>query len=664
MANRLKQEKSPYLLQHGDNPVDWFPWCREAFEKAAAEDKPVFLSIGYSTCHWCHVMAHESFEDADVAALLNRDYVCIKVDREERPDIDAVYMAVCQALTGSGGWPLTVLMTAEQKPFFAGTYFPKEGRFGQTGLTELLRRISHLWRTQREKLLEAGDSIAEAIGKPSSRAADEPTPALLHKAFALFRQSFDPRWGGFGVAPKFPSPHNLLLLLYYARLENEPAALHMAETTLKAMAAGGLFDHIGGGFSRYATDDKWLIPHFEKMLYDNALLLIAYLSAYQFTGDAFYAEVARRTADYMLRELYQEEGGFFCGQDADSDGVEGKYYTFTPEEVGRVLGKADAEAFCRLYGITQAGNFEGASVPNRIGVTEPAWDGGDPRLLRLYEYRKSRVRLHTDDKVLLSWNGWAVIAMCMAGEILDEPRFRDAARRTQRFIEERMTRAEGRLFLRYRDGEAAQEGQLDDYAVYAMALLALYRATFDSAYLELALCRARQMIALFEDASDGGYFMSAADAEQLIVRPKESYDGAIPSGNAVAAMVLEVLAQLTGEQCWRDAADRQHRFLSGQAGQYPAGFSFGLLAMAKRLYPHKELLCASGSVPQELTAYLRKNPAFGLSVIVKTNETAASLARCAPFTKDYPVPGEGTLWYLCENGACKTPESEFARLQL
>ncbi len=653
MANRLKYEKSPYLLQHGENPVDWYPWCKEAFQKAKTEEKPIFLSIGYSTCHWCHVMAHESFEDLEVAALLNKEYVCIKVDREERPDIDAVYMAVCQAMTGSGGWPLTILMTPEQKPFFAGTYFPKQGRFGQIGLLDILRQISKLWNEERSRLLQSSEQIAGAIREHTGAKPGSCTFSLLEQAYKQFRGQFDPQWGGFGTAPKFPSAHNLLFLLCYARLEQKPEAMDMVETTLQAMAAGGIFDQIGGGFSRYSTDEKWLIPHFEKMLYDNALLLIAYLTAYQLTENQEYADIAGRIASYICRELYHENGGFFSGQDADSDGVEGKYYLFTQEEVVTALGEKDAEAFCKAYGIEKRAPFANGSVPNRIAATGDAWKADDPRLHRLDTYRKARTHLHRDEKILLSWNGWAIIAMSMAGEILDEERYRNASHRTQRFIEDCMTDDNDRLYLCFCSGEAAQMGQLDDYAVYALSLLALYCTTFDCTYLELALHRTRQLVQLFTDGENGGYFMNAIDAEQLMIRPKESYDGAIPSGNSTVEMLLEELANLTGELEWREAADRQHAFMAGQAEAYPAGYGFGLLAMAKRLYPHKELLCVSNEVPSVLREYLKRNPAFTMSVLLKSKENAGLLASCAPFTQPYHTVESGVMWYLCENGAVK-----------
>ena len=411
MANRLYKEKSPYLLQHGENPVDWHPWSEEAFQKAQQEDKPVFLSIGYSTCHWCHVMAHESFEDQEVAEILNRDYISIKVDREERPDIDAVYMSVCQAVTGSGGWPLTIIMTPQQKPFFAGTYFPKKGAYGRMGLIDLLERVALLWKENREELIEAGNEITAAINLNHTGSGKEPDRKLVERAASQLARIFDVKWGGFGQAPKFPTPHNLLFLMRYGSTMQEAGAMKMAQVTLEDMARGGIHDHIGGGFSRYSTDEKWLVPHFEKMLYDNTLLLMAYVKAYQHTKKESLADVAHRTAQYILLELTSEEGGCYCGQDADSEGVEGKYYVFTPDEVKHLLGKEDGEEFCRLYDITEDGNFEGKSIPNRIRSTEDGWERNDPRLKKLYDYRLSRTHLHKDDKILLSWNGWVMIGL-------------------------------------------------------------------------------------------------------------------------------------------------------------------------------------------------------------------------------------------------------------
>lgn len=665
MANRLYKEKSPYLLQHGENPVDWYPWSEEAFQKAEQEDKPVFLSIGYSTCHWCHVMAHESFEDQEVAEILNREFISIKVDREERPDIDAVYMSVCQAVTGSGGWPLTIIMTPQQKPFFAGTYFPKKGTYGRMGLTDLLERVAFLWKENREELIEAGNEITAAINLNHTGSGKEPDRKLAERAASQLARIFDVKWGGFGQAPKFPTPHNLLFLMRYGSTIQEAGVMKMAQVTLEDMARGGIHDHIGGGFSRYSTDEKWLVPHFEKMLYDNALLLMAYVKAYQHTKKEFFADVAHRTAQYILRELTSKEGGCYCGQDADSEGVEGKYYVFTPDEVKHVLGKEDGEEFCRIYDITEEGNFEGKSIPNRIRSSEDSWECNDSRLKKLYGYRLNRTHLHKDDKILLSWNGWVIVALAQAGLVLDERDYLNAAIRIQQFIESKMSTENGRLYLRYRDRDAAHVGQLDDYVVYALALLELYRTTLDADFLQNAISRANQMVEYFEDKEQGGYFMTASDGEQLIARPKETYDGAIPSGNSVAAMVLQRLASLTGELKWQEAAQRQIQFLTDKISDYPASSCFGMLAMMDALYPHRELVCAtSDGLPADLIDFLRARPADDLHILLKNTENEDQLNQCVPFTADYPIPKQGTIYYLCEDGACKAPVSDFSKLKL
>ncbi len=666
MPNRLKDEKSPYLFQHKDNPVDWYPWCDEAFQKARTEDKPIFLSIGYSTCHWCHVMAHESFEDKAIAKLLNQGFICIKVDREERPDIDAVYMSVCQAVTGQGGWPLTIIMTPEQKPFFAGTYFPKERYYGRPGLMDILNEVLKLWKTRRQDLLRDSEEITAMINKNSAPQGSGsgggfPEKEIFKKAYRIFAKQFDPVWGGFGGAPKFPSPHNLLFLMRYAKEEQERDALHMAETTLNAMAKGGIHDHIGGGFSRYSTDGQWLIPHFEKMLYDNALLILAYLEAYQVTEKETYRDIVQHTADYILRELTDEEGGFYCGQDADSEGVEGKYYVFTPDEVMSVLGEADGKEFCRLYGITEEGNFEGRSIPNRIHHDQTEENDKVNDKEKLYQYRLNRTTLHKDDKILLSWNAWTILALARAGAVLKEERYLEAARKAREFIEAHMTGEDGRPYLRFRDGEAANQGQLEDYAVYTLALLELYRTDFQVEYLFCAIQRARQMIHFFEDEKAGGYFMNASDAVQLIARPKEMYDGAMPSGNSAAAMALQKLAALTGDVYWQDAARRQIGNCAGDIYEYPAGYSFALLERDDAVYPHRELVCTvSGGMSEKLRRQIDDLPIYGIEILVKTKENADDLAKCVPFTAEYPLPQEGVMYYLCENGVCQTPVRELS----
>lgn len=658
--NHLEKEKSPYLIQHRENPVDWYPWGNVAFQKAKEENKPIFLSVGYSTCHWCHVMAHESFEDEEVAAILNRDFVSIKVDREERPDVDAVYMNVCQLLTGSGGWPLTVFLTPDQKPFFAGTYFPKKSRYGRPGLIELLKHVVILWKKDSEALVRDGERIANAAGKSEELLPEAPDISLLDQGFAFFLNQYDQKWGGFGTAPKFPTPHNLLFLLQYSLFRQEKNARNMAENTLDAMERGGICDQIGGGFSRYSTDDSWLVPHFEKMLYDNALLAWAYLEAYQMTGKERYADVVRRTLDYLLRELAEPEGGFASGQDADSDGVEGKYYVFTPDEIYGLFGKVNGKDFCRRYDITREGNFEGKSIPNRILGEEGPLADDSPELQCLREYRRKRTRLHKDDKVLLSWNSWAIAALAKAGKILGESRYREAAQKCQNFIAKNMASENWRLFLRWRDGEAAYDGQLDDYAVYVFALLELYDATLDASYLAQAVSYACQMRERFEDPDHGGYFQTAFDSEKLIARPKETYDGALPSGNSVAGLVWLRLAHYTGEVEYQEAADRQLHFLAGACKRSSAGHSFALLALMRALSSSRELICCSASgLPNDFLEYLAAHPFPDLTVISKTPENAGLLAEIAPFTSAYPIPAEGTVYYLCCNGACKAPETDW-----
>ena len=657
MANHLSSEKSPYLLQHKDNPVDWYPWGEEALNRAREENKPIFLSVGYSTCHWCHVMAHESFEDAQVAEILNRNYIPIKVDREERPDIDAVYMNVCQAMTGSGGWPLTVILSPDQLPIYAGTYFPKYSSYSRIGLLDILNQIAPMWKTTPEKLTENGNKIVDYLNRVSASRKGEPRPELLDKTYEMLKKNFSAQWGGFSTAPKFPTPHHLLFLMQYSESHPGSDAMHMVEQTLDAMARGGLFDHIGGGFSRYSTDEKWLRPHFEKMLYDNALLLMAYTEAYQRTGKEEYADIARRTADYVLREMTSREGGYFSAQDADSDGVEGKYYLLSGLQILQVLGEDDGHEFCRRYGIDPGSKFP--EIPNRIGIEEASWKKDDPRLQQLYAYRRDRTVLHCDDKTLLSWNCWMIMAMIQAGMVLEEPSYSESALRAMEFLSSHMISKNDRLCLRYRDGDASYDGQLEDYALFALAGLSLYRWTGDSSYLQQALHRARQMIELFEDPAGGGYYRSAEDGETLIMRTKELNDGAMPAGNSCAAMVLAQLSLLTGESFWSDATRRQLTSIAGSAEKFPIGFTYAMLAMDQMLSSHQELVCCTRGMPTEHLDYLKKTPARNLSILIKDPAGEAVLNSAAPFTAAYAIPESGTCWYLCENGSCRLPSDTF-----
>ena len=660
MSNRLSTERSPYLLQHAENPVDWRPWGPEVFEEAKRTDKPVLLSIGYSTCHWCHVMAHESFEDETVAQAVNAAFLPVKVDREERPDVDAVYMAACLAMNGSGGWPLTVLLTPDQKPFWAGTYLPKDQ------LLHLLRKAARLWREDRAGVLVTGDTLTAHLQQEGQARPGTPSRELVRQAVSQFAQSYDERWGGFGAAPKFPTPHNLIFLLRYAQLAKEEHAREMALHTLNNMYRGGLFDHVGGGFSRYSTDQHWLVPHFEKMLYDNALLALAYTEAFQHARCPIYGEITRRTLDYVLRELSGPQGGFCCGQDADSDGVEGKYYALTPDELAQALGGVDGLRFCQWYGITPEGNFEGKSIPNLLGQSQFDQDSEDMAALReqVYAYRLSRTALHRDDKVLTAWNGLVIAALARAGLVLDEPWYLDAARQTAEFLAEKLTTSDGRLLARWRDGDAAHPGKLDDYAFLAYGLLELYSATFDASYLTRAVGLADCLLKLFFDGERGGFYPYASNGEQLLTRTKEAYDGAMPSGNSIAALVLFRLSRLTGEMRWREAADLQLSWLAGAAEGYPAGHSFAMLACLEELWPTAELVITAQKPPEELRGFLREAPRLGLTVLVKTQENAGTLAALAPFTKDYPIPAQGAQYYLCQGGACAQPVDSIPELKI
>ena len=659
IANRLIHEKSPYLLQHAHNPVDWYPWGEAAFEKAYQEDKPIFLSIGYSTCHWCHVMERESFEDKEVAEYLNTHFVPVKVDREERPDVDAVYMQVCQALTGSGGWPLTVFLAPDKKAFYAGTYFPKHTRHGMNGLMEILASVVKLWKTDREKLVRQADTFLKRLRRSAKKSDEMLTVSDFHRAFEDFSESFDSQYGGFGGAPKFPTPHNLMFLMRYYYYERREEALEMVTQTLRAMARGGMFDHIGGGFSRYSTDRIWLVPHFEKMLYDNALLTLAYLEAYQLTGDDYFRRVAEKTLLWVRREMTDVLGGFYSAQDADSEGEEGKYYVFTPETVKAVLGDEDGAYLCAYFDITDAGNFEGASILNLLH--SDAFDRSDARidalLPKLYEHRLTRTALFKDTKVLTAWNALMTAAYAAAYRILGTEDYRASAEGAATFLRERLTRPDGRLYVRYRDGEAAGTGYLDDYAFTAWAYLALYDATYDAAYLMAARDTAETMCALFEDREHGGFYLYAAEAEALPVRPKETYDGALPSGNAVAAGVLSKLARLTAETVWAERDSRQQSFLASAVKEVPMGHTFGLMAAMASLYPSREVVAAVS--PEKELENLR-TALSGIflpetSLLVKTRENEAYVDALAPFAAPYLVLDSKANFYLCENKACSLP---------
>lgn len=641
MSNKLIHETSPYLLQHAENPVDWYPWCEAAFEKAKAEDKPIFLSIGYSTCHWCHVMAHESFENAETAGILNENFISIKVDREERPDIDSVYMAVCQAFTGSGGWPTSIFMTWDKKPFFAGTYYPIRSRYGMPGFSDLLEWITNKWKHNREELLQSADEVVNHLKNeklPRSKATQDD---LAEKAVQIFRQTFDKIYGGFGGAPKFPTPHNLLFLMMYAKLNRDFDSMKMAEATLTQMRLGGIFDHIGGGFSRYSTDKYYLAPHFEKMLYDNALLIIAYSAAYSMTGSALYLETAEKTAEYVLREMTSDGGGFHSAQDADSEGVEGKFYTFTLREIIDVLGEDRGERFAETFDVTEQGNFEGVNIPNLLKSRDVSADFTE-ELQKLYEYRKNRARLHLDDKILTAWNSMMSSAMAMLYRASHNERYLESAKRVQLFIEKNLCES-GRLFTSYRDGKRSENGFLDDYAYYIVSLIELYNSTLDYSYLEKAKQLCEEAVKRFAD-SKGGFFLSEADSDELFINPKETYDGAIPSGNSVMAYNFVRLYQLTGDETYRSRAEDQMEYLASTAQDYPAGHSMFLLA--KLMYDA---------------------PPTSIKIVTKTADTTLELSRELPFLANVSVVTEGgeyklfhgeTTYYVCRGNTCLPPSNK------
>ena len=680
--NRLINEKSPYLLQHAYNPVSWYPWGEDAFSKATEDDKPIFLSIGYSTCHWCHVMAHESFEDEEVADYMNRYFIAIKVDKEERPDVDSIYMSVCQKLNGNGGWPLTIFMLPNQKPFFAGTYFPKRSRNQMPGLMNLLEAVKEKWETSREEILQSSESITNALKKETMQknSPDNFTKELPRQVTSSFLNNFDKEYGGFGMAPKFPSPHNLMYLLRVAYYDQDQEALEMVEKTLDSMYQGGIFDHIGYGFSRYSTDQKWLVPHFEKMLYDNGLLIITYLEAYQITKKTHYKQIAEMTMEYVLRELTSEQGGFYCAQDADSEGVEGKYYVFTPDEIIGVLGQEDGKYFNEYFDITSKGNFEGENIPNRIHaqkeehpiesqqVNGAAHNLENERITQfrkiIYEYRLHRTKLHKDDKILTSWNGIMIVAFAKAYQILQDDQYLQAAQRADQFLQDKLCK-EDRLFVHYRDGDSIGIGHIDDYAFYIWALISLYEATLDLDYLERAIKYTKVLIEQFFDNKQGGFYLYAEDAEALIHRPKEIYDGAIPSGNSVAAYVLLKLADLTGDVELNLIAEKQMNFIARSITDYPSGHCFAMMAVMLELYPTKELVCVVQDKAQmkEVQNLLSKHFLPNITILVKLSENQEQLEKFAEFTKEYEMKDDRTTFYLCENRVCMAPFHDIEEME-
>jgi uncharacterized protein YyaL (SSP411 family) len=678
--NHLIGEKSPYLLQHARNPVEWYPWGEEAFQKAREEDRPIFLSIGYATCHWCHVMAHESFEDEQVAELLNQSFVSIKVDREERPDIDQIYMAVCQALTGQGGWPLTIFMTPTGDPFFAGTYFPKTGRMGMAGFTDLAARISTLWQTDRQRLLQGGEQIRQALQREPSFPVS-PTVSIaeiLRGGYAQLNRTFDEEWGGFGTAPKFPTPHHLTFLLRWQRRGGEAQAGRMVEKTLDCMRRGGMFDQVGFGFHRYSVDEKWLVPHFEKMLYDQALLAIAYTEAYQALRRPDFAEVVREIFTYVLRDMTAAEGCFYSAEDADSEGHEGLFYLWTPQEVKKILGNDRGERICRFFGILPEGNFEEGRSILHLPVPVESFARGEKMeveewktLLRgaretLWRARERRSHPLKDDKVITSWNGLMIAALAKGYQALQDLEFLQAAARAADFFLGKMCSTTERLYRRFRQGDVAIEGFLEDYAFFVWGLIELYEAGSEIRYIEKAVHLTQAMIDLFWDSRGAGFFFSGKGNESLITRPKELYDGAIPSGNSVGALNLLRLGRMTGNGDWEKKADKMVSFFSSQVREAPLAYSQFLIFLDFVLGPAREIVIAGDPAWESSQAMIRKvHQSFLPNKVLlfrPDGPKGEKLAELSPFVQSMHSSGGKATAYVCEGFRCQTPITEIRDL--
>jgi uncharacterized protein len=679
--NRLARETSPYLLQHAENPVDWHPWGPEAFERARAEDKPILLSVGYSACHWCHVMAHESFEDATIAAQMNAGFINVKVDREERPDVDSVYMTFTQALTGQGGWPMTVFLTPDLEPFYAGTYFPPTDQHGRPGFPKLLASITDAWETNRAGVIDSASSITSQVREATERSTEagtrEPSTSIAEQAVEALRGAFDAEWGGFGRAPKFPSPSNLEFLLMYGDRVTETAPLSVTEMVLhtcRRMAQGGMYDHLGGGFARYSVDQRWLVPHFEKMLYDNAQLVRLYLHAYQVSGDESFATVARETLDYLLREMTTTEGGFTSAQDADSEGIEGKFFVWTPEEIDAVLGAEDGAAFRTLFAVTDAGNFEDPHHPEfgrRTVLSRPrpldevAVDlGCDPTELgqaaegwkaQLLAAREQRVHPSLDDKILTSWNGLALGAFAEAARVLDDATYLEAARRSAAFLRHRLW-ANGRLLHTYKDGVAKVDGLLEDYAYLGLGLVEFYRATGD---LD-ALRWASELFEVAQNrfaAEDGTFYESPGDGEALVLRQKPFFDSPTPSGNAAMAQLGFWLGRYFGRPEWEQVTRDVVRAVSGQLARAATGFGATLQALELLVAPPREVAIVG---PTAARAPLEHEVArhFLPTVLIAPADGEVGL----PILEGRAVSA-GAAAYVCENMMCDLPAHDVDTLR-
>ncbi|HJV05281.1 MAG TPA: thioredoxin domain-containing protein [Actinomycetota bacterium] len=654
--NRLAQATSPYLLQHAENPVDWYEWGPEAFDRARREDKPVLLSVGYAACHWCHVMAHESFEDPETAALMNERFVNVKVDREERPDVDGIYMDAVQAMSGHGGWPMTVFLTPDGKPFYAGTYFPKEDRHGMPAFHRVLEAVSQAWRDRRDDLLSQGEQVVQAVARSSGiQGSPEPlTEDVLREAHEGLRRGYDADFGGFGGAPKFPQPMTLEFLLR-CHLRGYPGALDMVTGTLDRMAAGGIRDRVGGGFHRYSVDRTWLVPHFEKMLYDNAQLALLYLHAFQVTGDEGYRDVAADTLDYLLREMRHPDGGLFSSQDADSEGEEGRFYVWSWDELVEVVGEDVAESL----GAGPDGNWEGTNV-----LWRPSGEGASPEEARrrLFERREGRVRPGTDDKILAAWNGLAIRALAEAGAALGRSDYVEAAERAAGFVLSALRREDGRLLRAWRDGRTSGPGYLDDHVLMAAGCLELYQATFDVRWFEEARELAGQTLDLFADPDGGAFFQTGSDAEALVIRPKELLDNAVPSGNSVAAEALQRLARFTGDGGLESAGVAALRPIRDLMVRAPTAFGHALSALDLYLSPPREIavvgdLKAARPLLEEVWRRYLPN-----AVLASAEPGDQAAVRAVPLLSGRTPVDDVPAAYVCDRFAYRRPVTEPAEL--
>ena len=668
--NHLANEQSPYLLQHADNPVDWYPWGKEAFKKARELDRPIFLSIGYSTCHWCHVMEHESFEDDSVAKLLNDSFISIKVDREELPEIDHVYMSVCQAMTGGGGWPLTIVMTPAKEPFFAGTYFPKDKRGGRSGLFQILPMIADAWNSKRQDIMTSVGQVKNYLDQLNSKpAGNNFSTELINRAYDQFRNGFDEEYGGFFRAPKFPSPHNLIFLMRYHHSFDNKIALDMATKTLKQMRLGGIYDHIGFGFHRYSTDRHWLVPHFEKMLYDQAMIAMAYTEAYHITGEDIFAQTAREIFTYVLRDMTASEGGFFSAEDADSEGEEGKFYVWTEQEIKEVLGEDYGKEFNDIFSITTPGNYRDESsgketrlnIPHLKNYNTNGSNEFESAREKLFNIREKRIHPLKDDKILTDWNGLMIAALAKAAIVLDEPVYLDAAEKAAEFVLHSISKGE-RLLKRYRNGVAALDAHLDDYAFMAWGLLELYEATFATKYLSQSLDLMNIMVEDFWDDKNGGFFLGSDQSEKLIVRSKTAYDGAIPSGNSVAVMNMVKLTRITGNTNWAELAEKTIRAFSEDVNRAPTGYTLMLTGFMFDTQNSKEIVIVGDSRNRNTTKFLHTiRASYAPHKVLLFKDTSVSdnrLEQLANWTSTQnSINGKPTA-YVCKNFACNQPTSD------